>query len=152
MNKSDLEFYFKENMILSFDSFIISLVVASILSFVVQLFYLKFSTSLSNRLDFSKNFVDTEWANEIHFQPTTYYTHVDGVQAVDHIARYENFSEETQYIFKTVGINYRSEDFNHQFRKTNRDKDYRKYYKDDKTIENVSKHFSKDLETFGDKF
>tara|TARA_B110000008_G_scaffold225193_1_gene226244 strand:- start:269 stop:955 length:687 start_codon:yes stop_codon:yes gene_type:complete len=57
MNKSDLEFYFKENMILSFDSFIISLVVASILSFIVQLFYLKFSTSLSNRLDFSKNFV-----------------------------------------------------------------------------------------------
>ena len=102
--------------------------------------------------DFSKNFVDTEWANEIHFQPTTYYTHVDGVQAVDHIARYENFSEETEYIFKTVGINYRSENFNHRFRKTNRDKDYRKYYKDDKTIENVSKHFSKDLETFGDKF
>ena len=102
--------------------------------------------------DFSKNFVNTEWANEIHFQPTTYYTHVDGVQAVDHIARYENFSEETQNIFKTVGINYRSEDFNHRFRKTNRDKDYRKYYKDDKTIENVSKHFSKDLETFGDKF
>ena len=71
---------------------------------------------------------------------------------MDHIARYENFSEETQNIFKIVGINYRSEDFNHRFRKTNRDKDYRKYYKDDKTIENVSKHFSKDLETFGDKF
>ncbi len=57
MNKSDLEFYFKENMVLGFDNFIISLVVASILSFIVQLFYLKFSSSLSNRLDFSKNFV-----------------------------------------------------------------------------------------------
>ena len=57
MNKSDLEFYFKENMVLAFDSVIISLVVASILSFIVQLFYMKFSTSLSNRLDFSKNFV-----------------------------------------------------------------------------------------------
>ena len=57
MNKSDLEFYFKENMFLAFDDVIISLVVASILSFIVQLFYIKFSTSLSNRLDFSKNFV-----------------------------------------------------------------------------------------------
>ena len=57
MNRSDLEFYFKENMVLAFDNVIISLVVASILSFIVQLFYIKFSTSLSNRLDFSKNFV-----------------------------------------------------------------------------------------------
>ena len=57
MNKSDLEFYFKENMVLGFDNFIRSLVVASILSFIVQLFYLKCSSSLSNRLDFPKNFV-----------------------------------------------------------------------------------------------
>ena len=102
--------------------------------------------------DFAKNFVDTEWADEIHFQPTTHYTHVYGVQAVDHIARYENFSAETQHILNNLGIKYENKDFNHRFRQTNREKDYRKYYKDDATIETVSKHFSSDLETFGDKF
>ena len=57
MEKSDLEFFLKGDIVLDLDSFIINLVIASILSFIVQLFYLKFSTTLSNRLDFSKNFV-----------------------------------------------------------------------------------------------
>jgi len=57
MNKVDLEFFLKQNIILDLDSFLINLIIASILSFIVQLFYLKFSTTLSNRLDFSKNFV-----------------------------------------------------------------------------------------------
>ena len=57
MNKSDLEFYLKDNIVLSIDNFIISIVVAAILSFIVQLFYIKFSSTISNRLDFSKNFV-----------------------------------------------------------------------------------------------
>ncbi len=57
MNKSDLEFFLKDNIVLDLNSFIVNLVIASILSFIVQLFYLKFSTTLSNRLDFSKNFV-----------------------------------------------------------------------------------------------
>ena len=57
MNKIDLEFFLKQNIILDLDSFLINLIIASILSFIVQLFYLKFSTTLSNRLDFSKNFV-----------------------------------------------------------------------------------------------
>ena len=46
MEKSDLEFFLKENIILDLDSFIINLVIASILSFIVQVFYLKFSTTL----------------------------------------------------------------------------------------------------------
>lgn len=57
MNKSDLEFFLKDNIVLDLNNFIVNLVIASILSFIVQLFYLKFSTTLSNRLDFSKNFV-----------------------------------------------------------------------------------------------
>lgn len=102
--------------------------------------------------DFAKNFVDTDWANEIHFRPTTYYTHVDGVQAVDHVARYEDFSSETRQILTHLGIKYRDGDLGHRFRQSNRDKDYRKYYKDDATIESVSKHFKSDIKTFGDKF
>ena len=117
-----------------------------------QLWSEKLTKQFKSWEDFVKNFADTEWANEIHFQPTTYYTHVNGIQAVDHVARYENFTNETQNIFTHIGIDYRKENFNHRFRKTNRQKDYRKYYKDDATIETVSKHFKSDLDTFGDQF
>ena len=117
-----------------------------------QLWSEKLTKQFKSWEDFAKNFADTEWANEIHFQPTTYYTHVNGIQAVDHVARYENFTNETQNIFTHIGIDYRKENFNHRFRKTNRQKDYRKYYKDDATIETVSKHFKSDLDTFGDQF
>ena len=65
---------------------------------------------------------------------------------------YSKLDFEFGMIFKKIGIKYQKENFNHRFRKTSREKDYRKYYKDDETIEAVSKHFRKDLETFGDKF
>ena len=57
MEKSDLNLFLNQNISLELDSFVLSLIVASILSFIIQIFYLKFSTTLSNRLDFSKNFV-----------------------------------------------------------------------------------------------
>lgn len=117
-----------------------------------QLWSEKLTKQFKSWEDFAKNFVDTDWANEIHFQPTTYYTHVNGVQAVDHVARYENFTKETQNILTHIGINYQVENFAHRFRKTNRQKDYRKYYKDDATIETVAIHFKSDLDTFGDQF
>ena len=74
-------------------------------------------------------------------------------QAVDHVARYEHFSSETQQILNHLGIKYRDGDLGQlRFRQSNRDKDYRNYYKDDATIEIVSKHFESDIKTFGDKF
>tara|TARA_Y100000816_G_C26094582_1_gene578978 strand:- start:1403 stop:2089 length:687 start_codon:yes stop_codon:yes gene_type:complete len=57
MNKTDLEFLLQDNIVLNLDNFIYNLIISAILSFLVQLFYLKFSSTLSNRLDFSKNFV-----------------------------------------------------------------------------------------------
>ena len=57
MEKSDLNLFLNQNISLELDSFVLSLIVASILSFIIQIFYLKFPTTLSNRLDFSKNFV-----------------------------------------------------------------------------------------------
>ena len=57
MNKSDLNFFLEQNIVLDLESFIINLISAALLSFFVQLFYLKFSSTLSNKFDFSKNFV-----------------------------------------------------------------------------------------------
>ncbi len=57
MNKSDLNFFLNQNVQIDLSNFIYSLICAAILSFFVQLFYVKYSSSLSNRGEFSKNFV-----------------------------------------------------------------------------------------------
>jgi len=57
MDKTNLDYFLKENINLDVDNFLINLTLAALLSFLVQLFYIKFSTTLSNKLDFSKNFV-----------------------------------------------------------------------------------------------
>ena len=57
MTKSDLDFFLNENIQIDISNFILSLLCAAILSFIVHLFYIRFSSSLSNRFEFSKNFV-----------------------------------------------------------------------------------------------
>ena len=55
--KGDLNFFLNQNVQIDIPNFVISLICAVILSFFVQLFYIKYSSSLSNRKEFSKNFV-----------------------------------------------------------------------------------------------
>ena len=57
LTKSDLNFFINQNIQIDLPNFIISLICAAILSFLVQLFYVRYSSSLSNRKEFSKNFV-----------------------------------------------------------------------------------------------
>ena len=57
MNKEELNFFLNQNIQIELSNFIISLLCAAFLSFIVHLFYIKFSTTLSNRVEFSKNFV-----------------------------------------------------------------------------------------------
>ena len=57
LTKGDLNFFVNENIQIDIPNFVLSLIFASILSFFIQLFYIKYSSSLSNRKEFSKNFV-----------------------------------------------------------------------------------------------
>lgn len=57
MNKQNLDFFINQNIQIDLQNFVISLVCASILSLLIQLFYIRFSSTLSNRIQFSKNFV-----------------------------------------------------------------------------------------------
>ncbi|RPG98956.1 MAG: hypothetical protein CBC78_004495 [Candidatus Pelagibacter sp. TMED118] len=57
LTRNDLSFFINQNVQVDIPNFVISLLFASILSFFVQLFYIKYSTTLSNRREFSKNFV-----------------------------------------------------------------------------------------------
>ena len=52
MNKTDLEFFLKQNIALDTNNFLLSLVTATLLSLLVQLFYLKYSSTLSNKFEF----------------------------------------------------------------------------------------------------
>ena len=57
MNKEYLNFFLNEQIQINLIAFVESLILAAFLSFIIQITYLKFSTSLSNKFDFSKNFV-----------------------------------------------------------------------------------------------
>ncbi len=57
LTKSDLNFFINQNIQIDLPGFVISLLCAAILSFLVQLFYIKYSSTLSNRKEFAKNFV-----------------------------------------------------------------------------------------------
>ena len=57
MTKTDLEFFLKENIILDLNSFLSSLIAATVLSLLIQFFYVRYASTLSNKFEFSKNFV-----------------------------------------------------------------------------------------------
>ena len=57
LTREDLNFFVNQNVQIDINNFIISLLFAAILSFLVQIFYIKYSSSLSNRKEFAKNFV-----------------------------------------------------------------------------------------------
>ena len=57
LTRSDLNFFINQNIQIDIQGFVISLFSAAVLSFLVQLFYIRYSSSLSNRKEFSKNFV-----------------------------------------------------------------------------------------------
>ena len=57
MNKTDLQFFLNKNIQIDLENFVINLVCAIILSFLIQLTYNRTSKSLSSATNFSRNFV-----------------------------------------------------------------------------------------------
>jgi len=57
MDKNDLDFFLNENISINLNNFIVNLIATLILCFVLRHLYIKFSSSLSNKDEFSKNFV-----------------------------------------------------------------------------------------------
>ena len=57
MNKLDLSNYLKTNINIDLSDFILNLIVVGVLCYLIKIFYKKFSTTLSNREEFSKNFI-----------------------------------------------------------------------------------------------
>jgi len=57
MNNFGVDLVSKTILEINFSDFLTNIAIAAILSFIVKLFYVKFSTTLSNREEFSKNFI-----------------------------------------------------------------------------------------------
>ena len=57
MDNLNLDFFLNNEIQINLESFLLSLVCSAVLSFFIQLFYINFSSTLSNRVHFSKNFV-----------------------------------------------------------------------------------------------
>ena len=57
MNSENINLLASQNINISIDSFIISIFLSIFLGFLVQQFYIRFSTTLSNKSEFSKNFL-----------------------------------------------------------------------------------------------
>ena len=57
MENNNLEFLLNDNITLDLSNFVVNLFVAALLSVIIQIFYLKYSTTLSSKFEFSKNFV-----------------------------------------------------------------------------------------------
>tara|TARA_Y100000816_G_scaffold213932_1_gene159248 strand:+ start:371 stop:1063 length:693 start_codon:yes stop_codon:yes gene_type:complete len=57
MEKKNLDFFLNENISINLDNFILNLLATLIFCFILRHIYIKFSSSLSNKDEFSKNFV-----------------------------------------------------------------------------------------------
>ena len=54
MTKTDLEFFLKQNISLALNNFLLSLLAATLLSLLIQLFYIRYSSTLSSKFEFQK--------------------------------------------------------------------------------------------------
>jgi len=57
MNKQDLSGFLETNIDIDLPDFVLNLIVVGVLCYLIKIFYKKFSTTLSNREEFSKNFI-----------------------------------------------------------------------------------------------
>lgn len=101
--------------------------------------------------DFILRFSDTQWANEIHFHPSSWYLYDLEHNPVNFIGRYENFASDFRKVVDQLELNVSTESMP-QIRKTNRDKNYQKYYTNQKMIDSVESFFKDDIENFGYSF
>ena len=111
-----------------------------------------------NFADFAMNFTKTKWAEEIHFHPASWYLGCDqehincGETQVDFIGRFENFGEDFNRVLAKINrsqfdiLNW------HKLRKSDRHKDYQKYYSNFDMVEMIGDHFHDDIVNFGYKF
>ena len=105
--------------------------------------------------NFIMNFENTEWRDDIHFQPATWYLW-DGrsdkqkrKKLVNFVGRYENLEKDFNYCLEKMGHKPINMSNMKKWRKTNREKKYQTYYTNKQMIKQIARLFEDDLKNFG---
>jgi len=96
---------------------------------------------------FIMEFPNSEWAQEIHFQPASWYLG-HGTEQVDFTGRYESIDEDFGHILRKLGRPEFALTSKQKLRKSARNADYHQYYTNE-MIEIVGNHFHDDIVNFG---
>lgn len=83
----------------------------------------------------------------IHWAPQTSIVNMD---KMDFIGRFENLEEDWKYVCKKIGIDERK--LPHKLQTKPKDQSYRDYYKDQESIDIISRIYKKEIELFNYKF
>tara|TARA_Y200000002_G_C22561997_1_gene612884 strand:+ start:347 stop:964 length:618 start_codon:yes stop_codon:yes gene_type:complete len=109
----------------------------------------KFKNDFKNFDEFVLNFHDTEWAEEIHMRPATWYLENDKNEVdINFVGRYENFMEDFLSIINQLKINKKNEYFFPTLGKTIKDKKFEGYYSSQKLINKVKDFYHSDFVKF----
>jgi len=92
------------------------------------------------------NFI--ELVSKSHLRQQASWLMIGGKVCVDHVARFENFTEEVGYIFNKLGFKYKK--IPHRLRRK-RQRHYVEWY-NKKAVKIVAKAFGRDIKLFGYKF
>jgi chondroitin 4-sulfotransferase 11 len=101
---------------------------------------------------FVLEFANSKWRHHKNFKPTVEYTHIDGKQAVDKIGLYDNFESDIKFCFDKINLSSEKFSKTKKLRRAPREKNYKKYYTNEKMIQAVADTFVEDIKLFGDKF
>lgn len=108
------------------------------------------SAELTKYKDFTEfvlDFPTSQWSQEIHFQPASWYLGC-GTEQVDFIGSYENINEDFKTILQRIGMPELDIVDQQKLRKSIRHPDYQQYYTE-RTIQIIGDHFYDDIINFG---
>jgi len=80
-----------------------------------------------------------------------FFTHYKDKYEMDFVVRYENYREDFEELIKLFGVKYPTQKYNSNTRKDS-ERDYRKFYKNDKDIQLVAEAASDSIARFGYTF
>ena len=98
--------------------------------------------------DFCIKFPDSEWSKWVHFLPLSNRLSIDGILEMDFIGKYENLQSDFEKLCNKLNMEPKELPL---YRKSNREKNYRKYFtKDTKKI--IEEFYKEDINNFNYDF
>lgn len=112
-------------------------------------FAVKFKNDFKNFDEFILNFTKTEWAEEIHMRPASWYLKNDDDKIdIDFIGKYENYIDDLFKLIEILNITKKKDYTFPILGKTNKEKKFEEYYSNKKLINIVRDFYFDDFKEF----